>query len=253
MPPAAVTVLDPSATCHACGRALPPGSAVCPGCGAANGEANRCPHCKAIADVEPHAALGFRCLVCGGPRVALNVTGVVPSGPTLAALSVAAKRHSEHVMYSSAGLVLAAMGGLALLIATLVVIAAAPGPLPTLAAYLGALVPAVAGALALSRASKARRLRAAALNSAQIGALSDVLAVTGVLDAARVAEIMQLSPERAELLLAEASVASLLGQAPAPRVRVPAIAATQAGSPPLEETAELATPGARTTRGQTEI
>ena len=146
MAPAALTELAPeAATCRACGRALSPGNAVCTSCGAAHGETNRCPHCNAVADVEAHAALGFRCLVCGGPRVSLDIAGVAPSASTLTALRGAAKRHTEHVVYSGAGFVLSGMGALALLIATLVVLAASPGLVPTLAAYLGALVPTAAG------------------------------------------------------------------------------------------------------------
>jgi hypothetical protein len=254
MPPVAVTTLDPRAACHACGRALPPDSAVCGACGAANGEANRCPHCHAVADVEPHAALGFRCLVCGGPRVALNISGVTPSSPTIAALAAAAKRHTEQLMFTSGGLVLSAMGVLALVIATVVVLAAAPGVVPTVAAYLGALVPAVAGAFALARGGAARKLRDESLHAARVGALGDVQAVTGVLDAQRVAEIMRLTPERAELLLAEASVASLLDQAPPPRVRVPAAATTEPGAMPLDDVEpELHRPATRAARGDTEV
>jgi hypothetical protein len=256
MSPAARTELDPSATCRACGRALPAGSAVCPGCGAAHGETNRCPHCNAIADVEPHAGLGFRCLVCGGPRVALDVAGVTPGAPTLSALRVAAERQTEHVMYTAAGLVLSGMGALALVIATLVVLAASPGLVPTLAAYLGALVPTAAGLAALARAASARQRRGQSLRAAEVAALADVQAVTGVLDAKRVAEIMRLPPERAELLLAEASVASLLEQAPAPRVRVAPAAETQLGDEPAAAERVLNEPGERRgpiARGGTEI
>lgn len=254
MPPPAATALDPRATCQACGRALAPDSAVCSACGAAHGEANRCPHCHAVADVEAHPGLGFRCLVCGGPRIALNVSGVTPSAPTLAALSSAAKRHNEQLVYSSAGLVLLAMGALALVIATLMVAAASPGVVPTLAAYLGALVPTGAGAFALARGSAARKRRGEALLAAQVGALGDVQAVTGVLEAGRVAEIMRLTPERAELLLAEASVASFLNHGPAPRLRVPGVASTEPGSMPFEEApGEQARSRSRTTRGDTEI
>jgi hypothetical protein len=206
---------------------LPPDGAVCEACGAAHGDTNRCPHCRAIADVEPHAALGFRCLVCGGPRVALDVAGVTPGPSTLAALHEAGKRQTEHVMYSAAGLVLTGMGALALLIATLVVLAASPGLVPTVAAYFGALVPTVAGLAALRRAATARKIRGQSLRAAEVRALADVQAVTGVLDAQRVSEIMRLSPERAELLLAEASVATLLDQGPAPRARI--AAATELG------------------------
>jgi hypothetical protein len=255
MPPAALTELDPSAKCQACGRALPEGAAVCPGCGAAHAETNRCPHCNAVADVEPHAALGFRCLVCGGPRVALDVPGVTPSTVTLTALTGAAKYQTENMMYSAVGVVLSGMGALALLIATLVVIAASPGLVPTLAACLAALVPAVAGLVAFARAATARKRRGEALRSAAVGALADVQAVMGVLDAKRVTEIMRLTPERAELLLAEASVASLLDQAPAPRLRVSSGASDQLAGPAELEAApnEIGEPRGRTVRGDTEI
>lgn len=153
--------------------------------------------------------------------MALNVPGVTPSAATLSALRGAGKHQTQHVMYSAAGAVLTLMGALALVIATLVVVAASPGVAPTLAAYLGAAVPAVAGVFSLARAAGARKQRSAELYTAQVAALSDVQAVTGVLDARRIAEIMRLSPERAELLSAEASVASLLEPGAAPRLRVP--------------------------------
>jgi hypothetical protein len=259
MPPAPVTALDPRATCRACGQPLPAAGAVCAACGAAHGAANRCPHCRAIADVEPHAALGFRCLVCGGPRVALNVSGVEPSASTLGHLARAAKQQTEHVMYSAAGFVLTAMGGLALLIATLVVAAASPSLASALAIYLGALVPTGAGAFSLARAARARTLRGEALHAAQVGALCDVQAVTGVLDAQRVAEILRLSPERAELLAAEASVATLLETAPPPRLRVSSAAATEPGGAPFgeneneSENQPARADAQRTGRGDTEI
>ena len=254
MPPAAaLTELDSRATCHACGRALAPGSAVCTACGAAHGETNRCPHCGAIADVEPHAALGFRCLVCGGPRLALNVSGVVPSAPTVSALRSAGKSQTEHVMYSSAGFVLVGMGMLALLIASLVVLTASPGLVPTLAAYLGALVPTAAGLAAFVRAANIRKHRAQALHAAEVSALGDVQAVTGPLDAQRVTEILRVAPERAELLLAEASVAALLDPVPAPRVRVaasPTVLSTAADAD--EAASELGEPRGRTVHGDPE-
>lgn len=253
MPPAARTELDPSPTCRACGRALPPGSAVCPACGAAHGDSNRCPHCRAIADVEAHAALGFRCLVCGGPRVALDVAGVTPGPSTLAALHEAGKRQAEHVMYSAAGLVLTGMGALALLIATLVVLAASPGLVPTIAAYFGALVPTAAGLAALGRAARARKLRGQSLLAAEVRALGDVQAVTGELDAQRVSEIMRLTPERAELLLAEASVATLLDQGPAPRLRVPGPTDPGDAEVPGRSMDEPAEARRRAARGDTEI
>lgn len=220
MPPAARPELVPVATCRNCGQALPGGGAVCPACGTAHGEASRCPHCQVVADVEPHAALGFRCLVCGGPRVALDVQGVAPSARTDAALHSAGQEQTKHLMLSAAGFALGGMGLLALLITSLVVLSTSPSALLVATAYLASAVPFVVGMLALARAASARQLRAQALRSARVSALSDVQAVTGELPAERVSTIMRISPEQAELLLAEASVASYLNEAPAPRVRV---------------------------------
>ena len=241
--------------CRNCGQQLPPGQSVCPACGAAHGEANRCPHCDAIADVEPHTALGFRCLVCGGPRVALDVAGVTPGERTRKALVDAGSEQTKHIMFSAAGLALTGLGGLALLIATVVVLSASPGLVATLATFLAAAVPFVAGLLALSRAATARNLRDEALRTAQISALGDVQTVTGVLDAKRVTELMRLTPERAELLLAEASIATLLNEAPAPRLRVEMSALTVPGAATQLEptTTEPSEAPAATVRGDTEI
>jgi hypothetical protein len=215
MSPEARTELAPAATCRTCGQQLPEGASVCDGCGAAQGEANRCPHCNAIADVEAHQALGFRCLVCGGPRIALGAAGAVPSARTQSSLLDAGREQTKHVMFSAAGLALFGMGLLALLVATVAVLAASPGPVPTFATYLGALVPLTAGLYALARAASARRLRGEALRTAQISALGDLQAATGVLDAERAGRLLRVNAEQAELLLAEASVSALLEEAPA--------------------------------------
>jgi hypothetical protein len=233
MQSAASTEPAMSAPCRTCGQPLPAGKALCPTCGAAHGEANRCPHCRALADVEPHRALGFRCLVCGGPRIAIDLDGVTLGDSAKRALESAAREQTKHLMFTAGGLVLAGMGALALLIATVVVVTAAPGIAAGLAAFLAAGVPLAAGLWALTRATGARRLRDRALHQARVAALANVQAITGVLDAARVAQLMRLDAEQAELLLAEASVATMLDEAPAPRLRVddtqaPAIVTEQA-------------------------
>lgn len=175
-----------------------------------------------MADVEPHPALGFRCLVCGGPRIALDIDGVALGRPAEGALIEAANEQTKHLMFTAGGLALLGMGALALLVASVVVLAASPGVVPAVAALLGSLVPLAAGAGALRRAATARELRGAALQRARVAALGDVQAVTGVLDSTRVAEVMRLDAEHAELLLAEASVASWLDEAPRVRVDAPA-------------------------------
>lgn len=236
MAPAARTANDPVATCRNCGQALSGDRAVCERCGAAHGPANHCPHCHAVADVERHSSLGFRCLVCGGPRVALDVQGVGLSERTNASLQRAGTEQTKHLMFSAAGFSLVGMGLLAVLVTSLVVVSVAPSALLAAAAYVASLVPVAVGAFALSRAADARKLRSGALRSAQVSALADVQAVTGVLTTARVSEVLRISGEQAEQLLAEASVASYLNEAPAPRVRV------DATEPALDAATELPHP-----------
>lgn len=245
MAPAARTELTLAATCRNCGQALAPGHAVCQRCGAAHGAANQCPHCSAVADVERHPALGFSCLVCGGPRVALDVRGVELSPRTSDALRSAGKAQTQHLMLSAAGFALVGMGALALLVATLAVLATSPSALLTAAVYAASAVPVATGAFALGRAARARRARTEELLRARVSALADVQAVTGVLSAERVAQVLRVSPETAELVLAEASVAHYLNEGPAPRARV-----EEADDAPADEPGE---PSSAAARAKTEI
>lgn len=201
-----------------------------------------------------YRALGFRCLVCGGPRVALDVPGVLPSERTNADLRRAASEQTKQLVFGAAGLALAGMGLLALLVTSIVFISASPAPLLTLAGYLASSAPLATGLYALTRAARARKVRTEALHAAQVSALTDVQALTGSLDAKRVSEIMRIPPEGAELLLAEASVATLLSEAPLQRFRLdtPLGAAdrTVLADP---DGSDLEEPRQRTTRGDTEI
>jgi hypothetical protein len=158
-------------------------------------------------------------------------------------------------MFSAAGLLLAGMGMLALVLATAVVSTASPGLVATLATFFGATVPLAAGLLALTRAAAARRLRGGALRAAQVSALCDVQAAGGALDAQGASRLLRVSPERAELLLAEASVSALLEEAPPPRLRVDAVAPgarSSAATHPENTMTELGEPPATTARGDTE-
>jgi|GEM_PF-5124246 len=256
MPPVAAREPDRETPCRTCGQPLAPGKSVCASCGAAQGEGNRCPHCNTLADVEPDAALGFRCLVCGGPRIALDSAEVSLSARTNQALANAGTEQTKHLMFSAAGYLLAGMGALALVVAAIVELAVKPGVAAIIAAYLAAAVPFAAGLFSLAGARAARKRRGEALRLAQVSAVSDVQAVKGALSAADAAELLRIGPERAELLLAEASVASLLEEVPATRLRVEAPAPTRPGPTELQapET-ELSDnePPRQTTRGDTEI
>jgi hypothetical protein len=121
-----------------------------------------CPHCDVVADVRPDAALGFCCRVCGGPRFA---PGTRATAEAHARLESAAREHTKHLMFTAAALFLTPMGALAMAIVTGVVLVAAPGPVPSLAAYLAAAVPTLSGILAWVGAARARGERGRALRS----------------------------------------------------------------------------------------
>lgn len=59
--------LSAGSPCPTCATLVPPGAERCPQCGRVFGEANRCPHCHAIAGVRPSGS-GYVCLACGGDR-----------------------------------------------------------------------------------------------------------------------------------------------------------------------------------------
>lgn len=65
--------------CPTCGTAVAPGAARCVQCGRVFGEANRCPHCHAIAAVR-RAGAGYACLACGKPREVSSSTTVIDGG-----------------------------------------------------------------------------------------------------------------------------------------------------------------------------
>jgi len=76
-------VNDSLATCSACGAVAVSGG-VCGRCGNTSGESNRCPHCNAVARVEPKGAgmsLKWVCGVCGGPRMPNGVGGEAAAAP----------------------------------------------------------------------------------------------------------------------------------------------------------------------------
>ncbi len=214
--------------------------------------ASSCPHCGALAIVEPHAALGLRCAVCGGPRLVLDAPEVELGASAQAALKSAGREHTRHVMLSAAGLALSGLGALALLVASAVLLAVSPSLLPTLLTLLACSVPVGAGLWALRAAAAARGQRSEALHAARLAALSDAQAVLGTLDATRVSQLLQVDPEQAELLLAEASVAALLEQA-APRLRVDAEpAAPPAAAEPAQAAVDASPTEAPLARKSTE-
>jgi hypothetical protein len=72
--------------CPTCQFLVPEGAERCPQCGRVFGEANRCPHCHAVAAARPTAS-GYVCGACGKPRAlqpgtTLTRGSIAPSAAT---------------------------------------------------------------------------------------------------------------------------------------------------------------------------
>ncbi|HET9958854.1 MAG TPA: hypothetical protein VFQ61_30385 [Polyangiaceae bacterium] len=199
----------PGGVCRVCEQQLPAGSLACSQCGAVYGEANRCPHCRAIAGIEPDRPAG-RCKVCGGPRIALKDPRTLRSGREthlLRQAEVLQRKRRLSLLFTS---LLAASGAFALLATLFVIFIADPG---ALLATIGFALAAVVGGLAwpLARdARSARRERARLLEQARLIVASDVIAshaqpVTPL----DLASYLETTQEDAELLLAELDLGNM--------------------------------------------
>ena len=204
--PDAALAAQPEA-CSACGGPLD-SLGHCAKCGAAFGEAYRCPLCQALSDVEPNAALYYRCRTCGGPRIP-------PTSSPLseAEISLLRTARSEQLSASAfragSGFALAS-GALSLLVTAVVLLATSPEPFARFAAFVASLVPFALSFFALRRARGHNRKLDSALQQAWLLAASRVAAAeagVGVaVNAASLAKLLRVDEARAEFLLAEVSV-----------------------------------------------
>jgi hypothetical protein len=196
----------PGGSCRVCGATLE-GSLRCRQCGAAYGEVNRCPHCRSVADLEPHGTLRFRCRVCGGPRVPLEAPDAVRTGREQPLLAVAQSARMRAAAFKVGSASAGGFGLLSLLIALVVLGLASPGFLATLATLVVVAVPLVVSLLAWRRAKRHEQELDRALDDAWALVASDLIRQRGAeLTASELAAAMRLSEQQAELLLARLSV-----------------------------------------------
>lgn len=189
--------------CRVCGAKLPEGSPVCAQCGAVHGERYRCPHCGAIADIEPAKALRYRCKVCGGPRVPSDDVAVKRSGAETPALERAQRAHRVAAAWRVGAGVVAGFGALSLLIALLVLGVVTPGVLGTLLTLFATLVPFVLAVLFWGRGGVEQRKVAEALDEAWQRVAAEVIgAHGGELTAAELAKTLRSDIPTAERMLA---------------------------------------------------
>jgi hypothetical protein len=101
--------------CPTCNFAVPDGRETCPQCGRVFGEANRCPHCHAIASVRS-SGKGFVCSACGKPRELSPGTTVAGATPTSTGLATPRRRGLRFLAgLSLAAAILGAAGATTLL------------------------------------------------------------------------------------------------------------------------------------------
>jgi hypothetical protein len=187
-------------TCPTCGTAVPHGAAKCPGCGRVFGEANRCPHCHAVAAVRRKGS-GYVCVACGKERQ-------VEPGSTVLGAEGAARVDQLSIggvdPASAAMARLLRFGGVLLVAAA--VVAGAVGVVATSAPLVVMMVAAAAlgagGITAMSQAARvesgARERRAAQIQR-RILALAE--ASGGELTATAAARALHLGLEEADAAL----------------------------------------------------
>ena len=189
--------------CRVCGTKLKEGSLVCTQCGAVHGERYRCPHCGAIADLEPSKALRYRCKVCGGPRVPTDDLAVKRSGGETPALERAQRAHRIAAAWRVGAGVVGGFGALSLLIALLVLGVVTPAVLGTLGILIATLVPFVLAWLLWRRGSAEQSNVVEALDEAWQRVAAEVItAHGGELTAAELAKALRSDIGIAERMLA---------------------------------------------------
>lgn len=177
---------------------------VCGRCGNPSGESNRCPHCNAIARVEPKgsgSSLTWVCGVCAGPRMPGGLGGAAAATPlreAKASLSLATRLRLSYRLFAFA----ASLSALALIAGVL-------GAANLFIVFV-ALATAIQTTLALRQRSRAQRATAdanEALERAWLAAAEDVAshAKKGV-TVAELASRLKIDAVKAEKLLTQLAV-----------------------------------------------
>ena len=169
--------------------------------GALYGEQHRCPHCQALAQAQPDAALRWKCGVCGGPRVPQGVA-LGEEGMLALRGAHAAKGSAQVLRFVSWTLGLAAAATFAV-----AALAAFASPIAGGVVVAVAVALAVASARASRSASSARKRVVAGVEHAWENAIAEYVqhAPTSV-TAAQVASALNMSDAQAEASLTTLAV-----------------------------------------------
>ena len=207
--------------CSACQGTLDP-LGHCPRCGAAFGEAYRCPLCHAITGVEASTTLQFCCRACGGPRIPPTASPL--SDAEVSLLQRARSEQLRARAFQSGAAFAVASGVTSLLVTSVVLLMISPPAFAKFAALLACSVPFFLSVFALRRGLQHTESLEATLQQAWLLAAARLVQFRGGhLTAADLAQELRVDEARAELLLAEASIQNFL-QSPTElpaRTRVP--------------------------------
>ncbi|HSO38139.1 MAG TPA: hypothetical protein VLT33_36680 [Labilithrix sp.] len=192
----------PPSSCSACGRSSVV-DGVCTVCGFTGGESNRCPHCGAVARVEPKGSgpkLHWVCGVCGGPRMPHGLGGEAATSPLREARASEIRSKKARASVWAFGLMAAFF--------TLIALAAWPAALAWKLFFLAfAVTPTLLAMRARTRATAAKADAKEALDRAWLAAAEDVARSTkkGV-TVAELASRLKIDPVAAEALLTQLAV-----------------------------------------------
>ncbi len=211
-PSATELALDASSNprCSVCGRPLAPGSSRCDGCRTVVGEANRCPHCQAIAEIAPSSTLRYVCRICGRPRVPMDGFTLASSSAETEALGRAGRASDAATFWRVAAIVVGGSGIAVLGLLGIVAMVIGAGAWLAILAIPTVLLSTVLPWAAL-RKSRARRTQAnQALESGWSQAALELARQWGGIDARSLARATRIPEAEAERLLGRASAASQL-------------------------------------------
>lgn len=200
-----------TAPCTFCGKPLVAGEVRCRYCRSVLGEVYRCPHCHAIADLEPSKRLRFLCKVCGKPRVPNEDPSMEHIGhPEIEALRSAGSHASAATAWLVSAIVAACLAVFSSLALALVITLAANALLG--AAALGTAAIPLAFALLAAQKSRSRRSSSARFLEQAWGqvALECARLRQGAIDARTFSLMTRITPAEAEQILARVSAQSRL-------------------------------------------
>ncbi len=198
------TLRDPSPgeSCRVCRAPLSSAGGRCEACGTVHGETFRCPHCGAIADIDPHPVLRQRCRVCGGPRVPAEGLQL-RTAHEANLLRKAARARSASIAWRLGALTVLTFGLVGIIVALAVIAIANLGVATILMLVLMLGTPGLGALFAWRQGARNRADLRRALDAAWVSVAAELLReLPTELTAEELGERMRLTAAQAEALLA---------------------------------------------------